>query len=395
MELAAIPAAFWLIVRTIEYRGVFWRPVLFPATILLVLWGCWQSASLLWSPDYRYGGQEFVKLRWMALIFVLWPVMDRRAWLIAALAAGLLCGHLAQLSTALGRAWEISALVYPFNGSDFPWGNDPDRNGGWYHPLIAGSMFVASLGLHLPVAVMGKGRVRWLAAAASAVVIAGILATGTRSAIVGAAALIVGVLAIAAWRGRSQLVKPLLVGVVIAGVGVGAGALLVGDKVVRRFDLAASQFRGAVERGEFNTDVGARVAMAAAAGQAVLDHPIAGVGAGGFSSVYKPWLAARGIDPASVRTFDHAHNALLHVAATTGLVGLTLVALVALAVFVAAFRGLPGLGTYHAGPAFALLGLLLVSPIDPVQLNQQTAALLLLLVALCPPAGPHKAGSTL
>jgi len=390
MELAWIPVSAWLLVRMVEYRGVFGRPTLFPATVLLVLWGCWQSLTLLWSPDYRSGGQEFVKLRWMVLIFALWPVMDRRGWLIASLAAGLLCGHLAQVSTALGRAWGIAELVYPFNGRDFAWGNDPDRNGGWYHPLIAGSMFVASLGLHMPVAVMGRGRIRWLASAASAVVIAGILATGTRSAIVGAAALIVAVLAVAAWRARAPLLRPMLVGLVVAGVGAAAGAALVGDRVARRFDRAASELRGAVERGEYDSDVGARVAMAAAAGDAFLTHPVAGAGAGGFSSVFKAWLVERGIDPSSLRTFDHAHNALLHVAATTGIVGLVLVGMVTAAVLLAAFGGLRGAGTYHAGPGFAIVGLLLVSPIDPVQLNQQTAALLLLLVALCPPVGPHR-----
>lgn len=392
MELAWVPAGAWLLVRMVEYRGVFWRPILFPVTLLLITWGCWQSLTLLWSPDYRHGGQEFVKLRWMLYLFILWPVMDRRGWLIASLAAGLLCGHLAQVSTALGRAWSIPELVYPFNGRDFSWGNDPDRNGGWYHPLIAGSMFVASLGLHLPVAAMGRGRVRWLAAGASAVVIAGILATGTRSAMVGAAMLTCVVLGVAAWRvrPRKRLILPIIAGLAVAGVGVTGGALLVGDKVVRRFERAVHEFQGAVHRGEYGTDVGARVAMAAAAVEAFLQRPLTGVGAGGFAHAYRSWLASRGIDPADHRTFDHAHNAVLHVAATTGLVGVTLVGLTVAAALLAAFGGVRDLGSYQAGPGFALLGLLLVSPIDPVHLNQQTAALLLLLFGLCPVAGPHK-----
>jgi O-antigen ligase len=392
MELAWVPAGAWLLVRMVEYRGVFWRPILFPATLLLIAWGCWQSLTLLWSPDYRHGGQEFVKLRWMLYIFVLWPVIDRREWLIASLAAGLLCGHVAQVSTALGRAWNIPELVYPFNGRDFPWGNDPDRNGGWFHPLIAGSMFVASLGLHLPVAVMGRGRLRWLAACASAVVMAGILATGTRSAIVGSMALSCVVLVVAAWRLRPgrALLRPVLIGLAVVGVGTGVGAVVAGEQVMRRFERAAGELRGALERGEYETDVGARVAMAAAAIDAFADRPITGVGAGGFSSVYASWLSSRGLDPALARTFDHAHNAVLHVAATTGIVGVALVSLVVAAMMSAAFGSVRDLGSYHAGPAFALTGLLLVSPIDPVHLNQQTAALLLLLVGLCPVAGPHR-----
>jgi hypothetical protein len=45
-----------------------------------------------------------------------------------------------------------------------------------------------------------------------------------------------------------------------------------------------------------------------------------------------------------------------------------------------------GLGSYAAGPGFAIIGLLMVGMFDPVQLNAQTGALLATLFALslCP-----------
>jgi O-antigen ligase len=99
------------------------------------------------------------------------------------------------------------------------------------------------------------------------------------------------------------------------------------------------------------------------------------------------------VDPAF--EFGHAHNALAHIAATTGLVGAGLALLAAAAALAGAFAALPpgGIATYAAGPALALVALLLVSPIDPVNINQQTGALFMLLIGLCAPAGPHTSRS--
>jgi hypothetical protein len=49
-----------------------------------------------------------------------------------------------------------------------------------------------------------------------------------------------------------------------------------------------------------------------------------------------------------------------------------------------------GLGSYAAGPAFALLGLLLAGLFDPVHLNAQTGAIMAALMALCLVSRPTK-----
>ena len=51
-----------------------------------------------------------------------------------------------------------------------------------------------------------------------------------------------------------------------------------------------------------------------------------------------------------------------------------------------------GMGSYAAGPAFALLGLLLAGLFDPVQLNAQTAALMATLMGLCLVSRPRGEG---
>jgi O-antigen ligase len=90
------------------------------------------------------------------------------------------------------------------------------------------------------------------------------------------------------------------------------------------------------------------------------------------------------LDPATVRIHAHAHNSLLHIGATTGTIGV----LLALGILLMTLRGgfselgPQGLSGYAAGPAFALIGLLLVSAFDPVHLNAQTAALVATLMAM-------------
>jgi len=91
-----------------------------------------------------------------------------------------------------------------------------------------------------------------------------------------------------------------------------------------------------------------------------------------------------------VRTHAHAHNALLHIAATGGLVGVGLALLVFGSAVSSAMRFVPGDGPagYRDGPAMALLGLGLVSAFDPIHLNAQTCALLAVLVVLRLPNRP-------
>jgi O-antigen ligase len=96
------------------------------------------------------------------------------------------------------------------------------------------------------------------------------------------------------------------------------------------------------------------------------------------------YVRNEGLDPAQVRIHAHAHNALLHIAATTGTVGVLLAIAIVLVSLRGAFSelGPSGSSGYAAGPGFALLGLLLVSAFDPVHLNAQTGALLGTLMAM-------------
>jgi O-antigen ligase len=126
-------------------------------------------------------------------------------------------------------------------------------------------------------------------------------------------------------------------------------------------------------------DTGARIAMKLDAVAAVRAHPVAGLGTGGF----RAWtLERRDGDGAG---FGHAHDTILHVAASNGLVGVALL----LAVFGFALRdawrnaSTHGLGTYHAGPMVALLGLALATPFDTLHVSATAASVTGILFALC------------
>ena len=119
-------------------------------------------------------------------------------------------------------------------------------------------------------------------------------------------------------------------------------------------------------------------AFLALAVRALASNPAGGVGAGG----YRAWVESRD----GPEVFDHAHNSVLQLGATTGLVGLAMWGLLVLIVGRNTATGIRSLGAPDgtSGPMFALLGLLLVSAFDVVHLSAQSAALMWFLAGVCP-----------
>lgn len=351
-------------------------------------YGVWQALSLLWTRDVRLGLEELGTGRFMLAVLLLWPIIDRRRVLIAALAAGLLAAQLAQVAHAVGHAAGVEWLTFD---------RKPDRNSGWWQPVVGGSMLTAALGLHLPAAWWGSGRARALGLAGAAAAGLGVLATGSRGAWLASAGLVVvaGLVGARRLRGRAGVRRPVLLA---AGVVLLAGAvagMTLGDSIARRARAGWSEVAAAVRHARYDTDTGARIAMWTWAARAVAEHPLTGVGAGGYRAWVIERLAQRGIDPAAQPVHDHAHGATLHIAATLGVPGAALsAAVVGLGIVngarQAAQRRPPGdrWAAYDAGPAFALLGLVLVSAFDTICVNVQTSALLAVLLALCPARVP-------
>ncbi len=387
VELGVIPVALCFLIRWPRHRRTL-GPLCFEPTLwLLGAWTAWLALSIAWSGDPRLGVQEWSRLRFAYSILALWPVMDRRLHLIGALAVGLLAANGAQAVHAIGLVFHLPAITFP---------RMPDRNSGWWEPVVGGSMLTGALGLHLGAAILPgpvRARTRLLGIGGAIVSLVGVLATGSRGAWIASGALlaVTGIIALTRIRDARKMLEMLPLGVAVLVLIGAAGWWTLGPLMVRRAETGIADLRTAIQDRDFGSDTGARLMMARWAIEAVRAHPLTGVGAGGYKAWVTEHLREQGEDPAAHSIHAHAHNALLQVAATTGLVGLGLACGIVVIMLRGAARGLgtqDGAG-YQAGPLFALIGLLLVSAFDVVQVNAQTAALLSVFLTLSLPCRPR------
>lgn len=373
-EIAAAPLLVFFFVRVLNAGPTWVHGLGQPVVLGTLALAAWRALGLAWSPDRALGLDQMAPMRWVMLGVLIWPVIERRRWVVYALAAGFLAGNLSQVGHAVGRAADVAWLTWP---------RLAHRNSGWWDPVVGGSLLTAALGLHLPVVLMGRGRARAAAITMALPTAGGLFATGTRGAWLASAALATMVLAVSlvvrrARTGRGLPAQTAVVGAVVA-LGAVAGAWIVaGDTVVTRATQARHEIAAALH-GDYSSDTGRRLAMGMWAARAIGAHPVGGVGTGG----YHAWVLGR--DPGA-DVHDHAHNTALQLGATGGVVGLALGAFVVLAGVRGGLAGLDRetIGTYDGAPVFALAGLLLAGMFDVIDLNTQTAALLGLLLGLCP-----------
>jgi O-antigen ligase len=384
-EIAFAPALVFFFVRTLNTGPTWVHWFGQPIGLACLAWAAWQGIALLWSPDRALGVEQLSEARWFVLGALVWPVIEQRRWIVLGLAVGLLAGMAAQGLHAWGR------VDGRFGGPDWlVWPRYRNRNSGWWDPVVGGSVLVAALGLFVGPALRGRGWRRWAGIGGSACAAVAIAATGTRGAWIAGAALVLlatAVSAVAAVRRIGRGRAALLAGVAAAALAgaVAAGSLVASHAVRTRWNETLGEVRAALA-GDLDTTTGHRVLMLRWAGEALLHRPVVGVGSGG----YRAWALSHA-PLAEGRVAAHAHNALAHAAACQGVVGaLLLASIVALGVRGALLGTAPG--TFTRSIAWALAGLVLVSAFDAVQVNAQTAALLGLLVGLCPTWRPGLGG---
>lgn len=387
IEFAGVPMWVTFFLRLgIRWRQGMWKlcacVFVQPLFWALLLWTAWQFTALIWSSNRSLGLEEIGSLRWAWAIIILYPVLDRRRALIIALACGYLVANGVQALHFAGTLVGWEAVTF---------GRMPDRISGWWQPVVGGTMLVGALGLHLPAALMGRGRVQALAIAGAGVTLLGIIATGSRGPWLAALALIAIVGACAIWSIRpGRRLRVMVIGAVVVVIVGAAAWLAIGDSVSRRVALARQEIGSAIQEKRFDSDTGARLLMWWWCVEAAKERPIIGVGTGGFSSWVAQHLEEQGIDPGERRIHDHAHSTMLHVLATTGAVGVLFGGLVVIVALRGGLVGISSLGTYDAGPFFAIIGLMLAGLFDPVHVNAQTSAMLILLLALCQYARPSE-----
>jgi len=390
VELGTIPLLCAFAVRVHRHWRTLPRLLLQPLILVLLAWMLLGLASRLWT----LGGAdawvaEIGVVRFGIVLLAMWPVADRRALLLGAIGAGFALGQVSQVSQALGVAMDLPVPT---------WNRLPGRNSGWWDPVVGGSLLTAVLGLHLPAALWGRGPWRALGLVGSGVTLLGILATGTRGAWLGAGGLVALSLlaAVVRIRPRGRMVRSALALVAALAVGGVLCWLTIGGQLAARWRAGRDEIAGALERQEFQTDTGARLLMAWWAVEALGERPLTGTGLGGYEAWSRAQVLERGLDPAARHYHAHAHNALLQVGATLGVPGLLLALAFVVLALAGSARRQPGDGPpgYADGPCFALLGLLLVSGFDSVQVNSQTAALLAVLLVFAVRARPSPPRST-
>ncbi|MDX9911501.1 MAG: O-antigen ligase family protein [Phycisphaerales bacterium] len=388
-----------------------------PHAIFLILWMAWLWASLLWTSTPPLAIEEAGAIRFAWVILAMWPVMDRRPWIIAAYALGLALAQSSQLAQAIGESL-----------GRHPWHRAPDRLSGWSHPVVLGSILTGAVGLHLAgltstfsTYIQPKARratFRALAALGLLTSALGVIATGTRGAWI-ASMLLACIFLLNLARRAPRAARPrIILATAIAAAILAALALTIArGPIERRFGRATHEISAALREKQFTSDTGARLLMNWWAIEAWTEHPAIGVGAGSYPDWVRTHLEDIGIDPSARSIHDHAHSAPLHTLATLGAIGALLCATAWILTIAGGMTpssrrrasdansdaptpSAPSLSVdrtrapYDTAPGWALLGIALAGLFDVVQINVQTSAHLFTLAALCAPWRPLMKGKS-
>ncbi|MFN2471638.1 MAG: O-antigen ligase family protein [Gaiellaceae bacterium] len=280
----------------------------------------WSAFSLAWTDDLREGAIELAAF--LLPFGLLALALTRLEWTRSTVVAlGVLLAGMAVAFAAVG--------VYQWVTRDVFWNPKviianayhPELffrvNSVFWDPSIYGRFLVVAILATLVVVLTGVRRDLLIgAAAASAAMWAGLLFSFSQSSFV---ALVFGVLVAAAYAWRWRALAALgLTAVLALSLGFGAPS-------VRKELLDRSWNRATSGRSKLVSE-GLRIAR---------DHPIAGVGVGGFKRAYAERTGLRGREPKAAAS----HNTPVTVAAETGLPGLALLGWLGVAALLAAFRG--------------------------------------------------------
>jgi putative inorganic carbon (HCO3(-)) transporter len=311
-------ALAWGLVRGDE-RARELGPVAWPVAALVG----WSGLSMLWAVDVHRGaiflGAFLLPFALLAIGFARLPWRGRwLTWLWVGL-----------VGTALAYA---AVGGYQWFTRDIFW-NPSVKVFNAYAPFFrVNSVFwdPSVYGRYLTVAILASltgillGGVRgWRMAGLYVVVVAtwlGLLISFSQSSFVALAAGIVVAVAVA-WERRATLA--------LVALGLVTGAVLLAVPQVRHELVGKS-------RSGVNRITSGRANLVGQGIRITLDHPLAGVGVGGFSHEYQRRLGIPGKDPKRVAS----HTMPVTVAAELGVVGLGLLGWLLAAAFLATLRGL-------------------------------------------------------
>jgi O-antigen ligase len=384
----------------------------------------WELLSFTWSGSLAQAWDEFKVQRMLVTPLLLWPILDRTPWLVMAALAGVFAQNGVQVLQEIG--WVSMQTT------------GEGRLRGLIHPIHSGMWFGAAMIWHLSAALNTRGWWRWIALALIVVSCAGLLATGSRGPWIATVVAFPAALLVIPMR------RPHTGRAALAIAGIGAGALVVvsvfalvtahsrplGDHagmITPRVREALREISEARERHVYWTSTGLRIGLWRWAVEVWRSSPLIGVGAGGFPRAYQQLdsfrrtcdiaiersmneevtgyaqAKAAGEDVTKLRTYrrgfrlaenridyltrDHAHSTYLHTLASTGVIGVALLALVLIVVLRQAWRDRPD-HPYSDGMLLVLVCWVVGAQFDCYELNGHQLGLLGLIAALTLPGRP-------
>lgn len=306
----------------------------------LGLWVGWTGLSILWTRDLREAAIELIfyvlpfGLMAVSIARLSWRRLQvlRLYWLLAF--EGLLFAAIGLYQWATRDVFWNPKVIVPNAYANFY-----RVNSVFYDPSIYGRFLAVAILAGLVAVLWGTTR---KAAAAAVAVMAvtwiGLYYSYSQSSF---AALIVGTLIAAAlvWRWRA----------VLALVATGALVVAIG--------VATPQIRHALSTrttANWNSATSGRASLVGNGVRLALDHPIAGVGVGGFKRAYADRVGLKGKEPKAAAS----HSTPVTVAAETGVPGLALAVWIVVAALLAAFRKR---GRRFAGRASAAFGIMVAA----------------------------------
>lgn len=267
------------------------------------------------------------------------------------------------VAAAIGVSAAILAMFAVAGAGDIQLRNagavvDNRATGAFNQPNLLAFYLVLALPICLVPAVRWTGPRRIVAAGGAALVLVGLLLTLSRGPILGAVA---SLLALCAWP-RFRRFAAAVVALVLVFSALNFQAIRSSPEVT------VLQTRLSSIRAERGTNPRFRIFRNAP--RMIVDHPVTGVGQGGFSRVAPMYnLRDRGGD-----VFDHAHNLPLTIAAETGLIGVAALVVLVLGIVRAGARALlhqdSPLYPYGVAAVASFAGLAVLSMLDyPLRSN--------------------------
>ncbi len=326
--LAALVLLLWNVrdrVEPLRWHAVMWLPLLLLAYAL---------GSMAWSHRYLAGVEA---VRWFVFAVIAWLALntlarERLHWLAAGMHAG----------AVVASVWAILQFLFAFDL--FPQGPNPAST------FINRNFFAEYVVCTLPFGAMLLARSRSTAAAGGlavslGLVVAAILMTGTRAALIALWLQLLLVLPLIAWRCRGALafarwdrgLKLFAAGAFIATV-VLLGMLPSHNAKIVQEERGATGIARALNRtqsiGPRDYSLGVRMIMWRATVNAIQARPLQGLGAGAWESEVPRYQA----EGSQLETDYYVHNEYLQLVAEYGIVGWAFLALLAAYLLSAAWR---------------------------------------------------------